>query len=111
MPWTELPFAITVCGIEELVGQCERGATQVLSIVDPHYPVPQTFSAFGEHKKLELRLDDLIGDTEGKRLPNLEDVDRILSFGRDVCTSAVPLRISWFTAMPVVPAPPHRWHC
>ncbi len=94
MPRTERLFAITVCGIEEPVGQCERGATHVLSILDPQYPVHEAISAFGEHEKRELRFDDIIGDTEGKRLPNLEDVNLFSHLAVIFCTSAVPPRIS-----------------
>jgi predicted protein tyrosine phosphatase len=84
MPSATLPFAITVCGIDELHGYCAAGASHVLSILDPKRPVPEAFGIFGEHKKLELRFDDIIDETEGKRQPNLEDVERILEFGRDL---------------------------
>ncbi len=54
------PFGMTVCGIEELAGHCSTGASHVLSILDPAFPVPEAFGTFGEHKKLELRFDDII---------------------------------------------------
>ena len=52
---TIAPFRISVCGIEELTGHCETGVSHVLSILDPDWPVPEAFGAFGEHAKLELR--------------------------------------------------------
>ena len=30
-----VPFAITVCGIEELYGHCATGVSHVLSLLDP----------------------------------------------------------------------------
>src|SRR5690242_16119889 len=42
-----IPFRITVCGIEELAGHCETGASYVLSILDPDHPVPEAFGRFG----------------------------------------------------------------
>ncbi len=77
-----LPFGITVCGIEELAGHCSTGASHVLSILDPDFPVPEAFGTFGEHEKLELRFDDIIEDVPGKRAPSADDVARILAFGR-----------------------------
>lgn len=79
-----LPYGITVCGIEELAGHCTTGASHVLSILDPDFPVPEAFGTFGEHEKLELRFDDVIENVAGKRAPDAEDVRRILAFGRDL---------------------------
>ena len=85
-----LPFGITVCGIEELAGHCSLGASHVLSILDPEFPVPEAFGSFGEHVKLELRFDDIIEDTPGKRAPNAEDVQRILEFGHTLLAEPPP---------------------
>src|ERR1700759_4009373 len=78
------PFKITVCGIDELGGHCETGATHVLSILDPDYPVPEAFGRFGEHEKLELRFHDVIQDDPGMVPPREGDVARLLAFGRDL---------------------------
>ena len=78
------PFGITVCGIDELAGHCSAGASHVLSILDPESPVPEAFGAFGEHKKLELRFDDIIEETPGRLAPQSEHVALILAFGRDL---------------------------
>jgi predicted protein tyrosine phosphatase len=78
------PFAIAVCGIEELDGHCGTGASHVLSILDPDHPVPEAFGAFGEHVKLELRFHDIIDATPGQILPEPEHIDGILALGRDL---------------------------
>ncbi|MEA2737971.1 MAG: hypothetical protein QOH05_1278 [Acetobacteraceae bacterium] len=78
------PFRITVCGLEELTDHCETGATHVLSILDPDYPVPEAFGRFGEHEKLELRFHDVIEDDPGMVPPREGDVVRLLAFGRDL---------------------------
>ena len=80
-----LPFGITVCGIEELGELFAAGISHVLSILDPGWPVPEAFSSFGEHRKLEVRFHDVIEDgIAGMRPPGADDVARILAFGRDL---------------------------
>jgi predicted protein tyrosine phosphatase len=81
---TIAPFKITVCGIEELPDHRETGASHVLSILDPDWPVPEAFGSFGEHEKLELRFHDVIEADTGVVLPQKEDVVRLLEFGRDL---------------------------
>jgi len=79
-----VPFRITVCGIEELTDHCETGASHVLSILDPDWPIPDAFGGFGVHEKLELRFHDVIEDGAGLIPPRLEHVERLLSFGQDL---------------------------
>ena len=55
---TIAPFGMTICGVEELSDHRETGASQVLSILDPDWPVPEVFGSFGEHKRLELRFHE-----------------------------------------------------
>ncbi|MDO9710277.1 tyrosine phosphatase family protein [Paracraurococcus lichenis] len=81
---TLFPFALTVCGIEELSGHGEAGVSHVLSILDPDWPVPEAFGSFGEHAKLELRFHDVIEESPGHVAPREEDVRAILAFGRDL---------------------------
>jgi predicted protein tyrosine phosphatase len=78
------PFRITVCGIDELAGHSETGASHVLSILDPDWPVPEAFGNFGGHKKLELRFHDVIEEDTGMVPPSEDDVARLLAFGRDL---------------------------
>ena len=88
---TIAPFRISVCGIEELQGHCETGVSHVLSILDPDWPVPEAFGAFGEHARLELRFHDVIeADNAGTRPPREEDVAALLAFGRDLMAEPPP---------------------
>ncbi len=78
-----LPFAVAICGIEELAGHGRLGATHVLSILDPDHPVPEAFGTFGEHAKLELRFHDIVDPPRpGEIMPTRAHVDAILAFGR-----------------------------
>ena len=77
-------FAITVCGITELPGHSAVGVTHVLSILDPGFPDPDAFGAFGEHERLELRFHDIVDETPGMLLAQREDIAALLRFGRDL---------------------------
>ena len=79
-----LPFGITVCGIDELAGHGDAGASHVLSILDPDHPVPEAFGAFGEHEKVELRFHDIIDETPGLLAPQPAHVERVLALGRSL---------------------------
>jgi predicted protein tyrosine phosphatase len=79
---TIAPFRITICGIEELAGHCNTKVSHALSILDPEWPVPEAFGAFGEHTKLELRFHDVIDEYNADMImPQQEHVAEILSFG------------------------------
>ena len=80
----DLPFRITVCGLQELSGHAAAGVTHVLSILDPDHPSPTDFGDYGEHALLELRFDDIIEEREGKIAPTENDVRKLLAFGRDL---------------------------
>lgn len=79
------PFKISVCSIEELAGHCETGVSHVLSILDPDWPVPEAFGAFGEHAKLELRFHDVI-EEQGTPIvaPRRDHVAELLAFGQSL---------------------------
>lgn len=85
-----VPFELTVCGIEELAGHCQVGVSHVLSILDPGYPEPPAFGSFGEHRRLELRFHDIIDEMDGMMLPRGEDVQQLLTFGRDLLAEPPP---------------------
>jgi predicted protein tyrosine phosphatase len=87
---TIAPFSITVCGIEELDGHCAAGVSHVLSILDPGWPVPPAFGAYGEHARLELRFNDIIEERPGELSPQPEHVDALLAFGRDLAAAPRP---------------------
>ena len=83
-----VPFRITVCGIEELDGHCDKGVTHVLSILDPGLPPPPAFGSFGEHVRLDMRFDDIIDPIPGKMLPESAHVEAVLAFGRELQAEA-----------------------
>lgn len=87
---TIAPFKVSVCGIEELTGHRETGVSHVLSILDPEWPVPEAFGAFGEHEKLELRFHDVIEEAPGQVPPREEHVAALLRFGRDLAAEPPP---------------------
>src|SRR5215469_11503268 len=78
------PFNVTVCGIDELTVHCEARVSHVISILDPDWPVPTAFGAYGEHQRLELRFDDVIENISGKTPPGPEDIHHLLAFGRQL---------------------------
>jgi predicted protein tyrosine phosphatase len=78
----QLPFRITVCGLDELSKHSGSRVSHVLSILDPEWPVPEVFGTFGEHDKLELRFHDVIEDRLGSVAPMALHVEQLLAFGR-----------------------------
>jgi predicted protein tyrosine phosphatase len=84
---TFVPFRISICGLAELADHCATRVSHVLSILDPDWPVPEVFGAFGEHAKLELRFHDVIeaGDP-GITAPQQAHVTALLAFGRELLT-------------------------
>jgi predicted protein tyrosine phosphatase len=87
-----LPFPITICGIEELPGHADRQVTHVLSITDPDVPELEAFGSYGEHARLSLKFHDVIEEGYGMVAPQPEHVDQILSFGRDLMQDPAQLR-------------------
>jgi predicted protein tyrosine phosphatase len=85
-------FKITVCGIEELAKHCEARVSHVVSILDPAWPVPLALGAYGEHDRLELRFDDVIGPVPGKVPPNPEHIRQLLALGRRLMAEPAPTR-------------------
>ena len=72
-----------MCGIEELAGHCKSCVSHVLSILDPDWPVPDAFGAYGDHARLELRFNDVIEESYPDRsAPQQEHVADLLAFGR-----------------------------
>jgi predicted protein tyrosine phosphatase len=83
------PFAITICGIPELDGHSDAGASHVLSILDPEWPVPAAFDSFAAHERLELRFHDVIeDDIPGMEPPREDHVAALLAFGRSAMGAA-----------------------
>lgn len=77
----ELPFRITVCGLDELADHCDARVSHVLSILDPEWPAPEVFGTFGEHEKLEIRFHDVIEEHPGTIAPAHMHIQQLLAFG------------------------------
>jgi predicted protein tyrosine phosphatase len=84
----QLPFRITVRGLDELAGHGDARVSHVLSILDPEWPVPEAFGTFGEHEKLELRFHDVIEERPGTVVPKPIHVEQLLAFGRGLGRSS-----------------------
>ena len=83
-----VPFALTVCGISELPGHCDRRVSHVLSILDPGFPDPEAFGAYAAHERLQLRFYDIIDEQPDMLAPQKEHVESLLAFGRDLLHEA-----------------------
>jgi len=79
-----LPFEVTICGIDELGLHCDGRVTHVLSILDPGWPEPDAFGDFDPHQRLELRFHDVIEAGAGWTAPERQDVELLLTFGREL---------------------------
>lgn len=79
---------LTVCGLDELESHADRGVTHVLSIVDPGREDHPAFALYGDPARLTLRFNDEIEPGPGVVLPEREDVEAILAWGRDAFAAA-----------------------
>ena len=87
-----LPFKITICGLAELDQHRTAKVSHVLSILDPEWPAPEVFGAYGEHVKLELRFHDIIEEKAGEIAPQPAHVAQLLEFGRSLDREAATKR-------------------
>ncbi|MCQ8240035.1 tyrosine phosphatase family protein [Rhizosaccharibacter radicis] len=81
------PFAIAICGLDELAGHGGAGATHVLSILDPDRAVPDAFTGFRTHRRLELRFHDVVEPLDAMVPPDDAHIRALLAFGRDMRAS------------------------
>ncbi|MEJ1120297.1 protein-tyrosine-phosphatase [Phyllobacterium sp. CCNWLW109] len=79
---------LTICGIDELPGQRERGVSHVLSIVDPDWPELEAFQSYGIHDRTILQFHDIIDAAPDRVLPQQHHVTEILNFGSRLLQSA-----------------------
>lgn len=82
---------LTICGLTELGSFHDAAVTHVLSILDPGYPDPQDFCAYGPHTRLVLRFDDVIDPAPGMQLPEREHIEALLGFGEGLAPRGDPL--------------------
>jgi predicted protein tyrosine phosphatase len=80
-------FQITICGVDQLDLHSAAGVTHLLSILDPAEPQPRTLRVIAPYHSLELRFHDVIAPEAGAIPPELEHVEQLLAFGRDVMAS------------------------
>lgn len=72
---------LTICGLDELCTFQDAAVSHVLSILDPTHPDPGDFAAYGPHKRLTLRFDDIIDPLPGMAMPQRRHVEQLLEFG------------------------------
>jgi predicted protein tyrosine phosphatase len=82
MPASPAGRRLTICGLTELGSFQNAAVTHVLSILDPGYPDPGDFAAYGPHKRLTLRFDDIIEPAPGLSLPELHHIEALIEFGK-----------------------------
>jgi predicted protein tyrosine phosphatase len=79
---------LTICGLTELGTFQNAAVTHVLSILDPDYPEPADFAAYGPHKRLTLRFDDIIEVRPGMALPERHHIEALLEFGKGLAAAS-----------------------
>jgi predicted protein tyrosine phosphatase len=89
-PDTPFPFSITVCSIDEMLRSCRAGVSHVVSILDPHAPVPWVLDALGCHDRLVLRFHDVIAETVDAVAPGPQHIAALLDFAADLMSPTPP---------------------
>ena len=78
---------LTICGLTELGAFQNAAVTHVLSILDPGFPEPADFNAYGPHERLTLRFDDVIEPAPGLVPPELNHIEALLEFGKGLAAA------------------------
>lgn len=81
------PRSLTICGLTELCEFRNSAVTHVLSILDPGHPEPADFAAYGPHKRLTLRFDDIIAPAAGLLPPERHHIGALLEFGKGLAAA------------------------
>ncbi len=71
--------ALTICGLDELDHRGAEAVTHVLSILDPGWPEPAVFRAFGPHLRTTLHFHDAIERAPQIVLPQRRHIKAILN--------------------------------
>jgi len=79
-----MPFEVSICGIEELETFETRGVTHLVSVLDPDYPEPESLARLSPTHRLQLRFHDTIDVRPGQILVEIEQIQQVLAFGRDL---------------------------
>jgi predicted protein tyrosine phosphatase len=79
-----LAYRITICGLAELRAHARTGVSHVVSILDPDWPDPDDFRAYGPHRRVVWRFHDVTETGPGVTAPELRDVEAILALGESL---------------------------
>lgn len=77
-----------ICGIDELASRSGHGITHVLSLVDPELPELEHFEAYGNMRRLVVKMHDIIEPKPGMVMPEPSHMKSILEFGHLVETES-----------------------
>ena len=90
---SSLPLAhrLTVCGIAELEGFRGAGVSHVLSLLDPATPDPPALAGLGARRHQLLYFHDVTEPFAGYAAPQIEHVEGVLAFGRELAAEQEPL--------------------
>jgi predicted protein tyrosine phosphatase len=75
---------LTVCGIAELEGFHGAGVSHVLSLLDPATPDPPALAGLGFKHHRMLYFHDVTASFAGYAAPQIEHVEGVLAFGREL---------------------------
>ena len=85
-----LTIRTVICGLDQLDLHSASRVTHVLSILDPGFPEPDAFKAYGPHARTSLRFHDEIEPGPDRILPQANDIETILSLGRTMSAGPLP---------------------
>ena len=88
-PFSNTPYPITVCGLEELSRLAGGGVSHVISILDPDWPDPPEFAAYSGGWRKVLRFHDVIDETVGMVAPSAADSRVVLDLARELRSARV----------------------
>jgi predicted protein tyrosine phosphatase len=82
---------LTICGIAELEGFHGAGVSHVLSLLDPGTPRPPALAGLAPRLHRLLEFHDVTAPFGRYAAPQIEHVESILAFGRELAGEAAPL--------------------
>jgi predicted protein tyrosine phosphatase len=84
-----LPYAISICGLDEIADFVGSGISHTLSILDPGWPDPEIFGEFIGCRREMFRFDDVIDEGVPFTAPSEADMRRLLALGQRLQGGAV----------------------
>lgn len=84
-----LPFPITICGIDELPRHADKGVSHAVTILDPEWPDPEHFTAYGPIRRTIWRFHDIVNPHDGQVHAEPADVEAILAYGEALRSETV----------------------